>query len=930
MSDNGTLVGRLALELGISTEQLTDQLTQATRQADRQLTNAFSDIGKKIGGILGGLALGSFVKDCLDLGSDLAEVQNVVDTAFKSMSSEVDKFAQNAMECFGLSETVAKQYMGTIGAMNNAFGFTEQASIEMAEAVTGLAGDVSSFYNLDSDEAFTKLKSIWTGETEALKDLGVVMTQTALDQYALNNGFGKTTAKMTEQEKVMLRYQFVTESLADAVGDFAKTEDSWANQTRVLSLRFDSLKATLGQGFINLFTPIVKSINALLAKLSTAAEMFKEFTEVLMGHTDAADSLENIAGMATEAASGVDAITSSAKEAQKQLMGFDKITKLSDNSSDSSDSDTSGAGAGAAEALQTLGDASAETSAFAEAIQRALEPLKSISFDNLNESLGKLKENLAALGEKAFEGLKWAYDNILVPLATWTIENLLPAFIDLLSGALSVLNTVLEVLQPVWIWVWDNLFTPLADWAGAVTVGLLEDLADTLDAIGKNKNLVKVLTTLTASLVAYKAGGWAMTALTGLHAKLLSLSRLGKIAVTIAVAAVAFETGEWLYKLITGDQEDYSLDILFDSNWEDIKAGIDLTIEDWKDGMSIIGEDIKEGVDGFVGDWKDGVTLMEEYASDSLENVGQYFSDCTDEIYTCWVEPVLENAAELWEDIKGVFSGIGTWFKEKFEGAKNGIKNAWSSVTGFFSGIRENISTSFSNIGTWFKEKFESAKNGVTNAWSSVTGFFSGIWEGIKSCFSAVGNWFKDTFTSAWEGVKNVFTTGGKIFDGVTEGIAENFKNVVNAIIRGINKVIEVPFDKINSMLNDIRSISILGAKPFEGLWDKDPLSVPQIPQLAQGAYVKPNTPQLAMIGDNRHQGEIVAPEDKLQELADNAAGNGGISKAELESLMNNAVMRIVSALGQVGFYIGTEEIAKVVMAGAESLDSRYNPVKFV
>ena len=89
------------------------------------------------------------------------------------------------------------------------------------------------------------------------------MTQTNLDQYALNNGFGKTTAKMTEQEKVMLRYQYVTSALSNATGDFVKTQDSWANQTRILSLRFEQLKASLGKGFIALFTPIPVSYTHL-------------------------------------------------------------------------------------------------------------------------------------------------------------------------------------------------------------------------------------------------------------------------------------------------------------------------------------------------------------------------------------------------------------------------------------------------------------------------------------------------------------------------------------------------------------------------------------------------------------------------------------------------------------------------------------------
>lgn len=139
---------------------------------------------------------------------------------------------------------------------------------------------MASFYNLSQDEAYTKLKSVFTGETESLKDLGIVMTQTALDSYALANGFGKTTAKMSEAEKVALRYSFVQNQLAAAQGDFARTSGSWANQVRILTLQFDSLKATIGQGLINLFTPVIRVINTVIGKLITLANAFKSFTEL--------------------------------------------------------------------------------------------------------------------------------------------------------------------------------------------------------------------------------------------------------------------------------------------------------------------------------------------------------------------------------------------------------------------------------------------------------------------------------------------------------------------------------------------------------------------------------------------------------------------------------------------------------------------------
>jgi hypothetical protein len=215
-------VGEISLDLVVNKNNFDQQMVGikgTAKKAALAIAAAFSV--KK---------LADFSKQCIKLGSDLQEVQNVVDVTFTSMSGQVDKFAQNAAKQFGLSETMAKRYTGTFGAMAKAFGFSEKEAYNMSTALTGLAGDVASFYNISQDEAYTKLKSVFTGETESLKDLGVVMTQTALDQYALQNGFGKTTQAMSEQEKVALRYAFVQQQLNTAAGDFSRTSGS--GQTR--------------------------------------------------------------------------------------------------------------------------------------------------------------------------------------------------------------------------------------------------------------------------------------------------------------------------------------------------------------------------------------------------------------------------------------------------------------------------------------------------------------------------------------------------------------------------------------------------------------------------------------------------------------------------------------------------------------------------
>jgi hypothetical protein len=213
-----------------------------------------------------------------------------------------------------------------------------------------------------------------------------------------------------------------------------------------------------------------------------------------------------------------------------------------------------------------------------------------------------------------------------------------------------------------------------------------------------------------------------------------------------------------------------------------------------------------------------------------------------------------------------------------------------------------------------------------------VKSWFQGKYNDITGIFNSIPKWFKDKFTEAWTNVKNVFSTGGKIFDGIKDGIAETFKTVVNGLISGINKIIRTPFEKINSMLNSIRNagVTILGytASPFKGLWKENPLSIPQIPALAQGGYVKANTPRLAMIGDNRREGEIVAPESKLQQMAfeavQQARGSGGLTASEMRQIMIEVFQRYMH------FYIGEEDLARHVNRGNEMIDLRSNPVRRV
>lgn len=218
-----------------------------------EVTNVTNNYKNSIGSLTSALAklvssalIARFAKQCIDAASDLQEVANVVDVTFGKNAEVVNKWAKNQAANFGLSETSAKRYIGTYGTMAKQFNFTEEQAASMAIELTKLTGDVASFYNLDDKAAMTKMKSVFTGETESLKELGVVMTETQLNAFALSKGIDKPLKQMNEQEKVLLRYQFTMEKLAHAQGDFARTSDGYANTVRSIKLELENLKIEIG------------------------------------------------------------------------------------------------------------------------------------------------------------------------------------------------------------------------------------------------------------------------------------------------------------------------------------------------------------------------------------------------------------------------------------------------------------------------------------------------------------------------------------------------------------------------------------------------------------------------------------------------------------------------------------------------------------
>lgn len=923
-------VGRISLDLNINSKKFGKQVNGIQRQA----TKAFGSMSVAVGNIMANLAtkavasIGNFVKDSIDKGSELAELQNVVDSVFTTMSDKVDTFAQNALAAYGLTEAQSKKMMGTYGAMAKSFGYSEVQAYNMSAALTGLTGDVASFYNLNHDEAYTKLKSVFTGETESLKELGVVMTQAALDEFALANGFGKTTAKMSEQEKVALRLAFVQNKLATASGDFMRNQDSWANQTRILTGQFESFKAAIGQGLINVLTPVIKVINVIMAKLVQLANAFKSFTEMVMGKKSgggAGSAMQEVADAAGEAAGATGGVedaaegaASAAKKAQKSLMGFDEINKLTKV-------DDSGAGAGGGVSFDDID------------FGTAMEEQEKVTNDTFEKIKAKVKE-LVDLFKSGFKaGLGEDFENSIARTKEHIKNigaNLKEIFTDpaVVGAANNWANTVAYSLGQV---------------AGSVvSVGqtIAENLVGGVDKyLEQNKDFIKdrLVGMFDASARIFEITGNLAQALASIFevfrgdtAKQITADLIGIFTnAHLGITELALKIG--------GDVLNCIAQPIID-NKDKIKEAIENTLTPISTVLSTLNQAVKDTFEKIFEVYDSKVAPMFQSFADGLSSLVSTLLDA----YNTYIAPVLDNLgtkfAEVWAShiqpaVNSMIEFVGklaNTIKALWEGILQPLiswiistlvpviapilQTIGDLVIGLFGTISKIIGGIFDVLGGLldfivgvFTGDWELAWEGIKSIfegiWNVISGIVETVWEvikgviltalnvilgiistilsaimgivstifnailnvvktvvgGIKSAVSAGFNGIKSVITTVMNAIKNVITS-------VFRGIWNFIKSIINSILGGIENMVNGVIGGLNAMIGALNKLSfdvpdwvpVIGGGTFG--FNIPTISKVSLPRLAEGGYVRANQPQPVIVGDNKTQGEIIAPEGKI------------------------------------------------------------------
>lgn len=789
--------------------------------AIRQSFNGLGSVVKKIGVLIGGaFAIGKltqFGKECVELGSNLAEVQNVVDVTFTTMSDKVNEFAKNAMTSAGLSETMAKQYVGTFGAMSKSFGFSEAQAYDMSTALTQLTGDVASFYNISQDEAYTKLKSVFTGETETLKDLGVVMTQSALDQFALANGYGKTTSAMTEQEKVALRLAFVQKQLSAASGDFIRTSGSWANQVRVMQLQLQSLKATVGQGLINLFTPVLKVINTLLGKLATLANAFKSFTELITGKkssgqtgasgaglvgtdpmADTADQYGNAADNAEKLADATNDTADATKKATKAAKGYlsplDEINNYStDKSTDSSSKVPNATGELADKMKDAVQNIDYGKVAEGETVlDKMSKPLKKIidRFKQLAKLIAKGFWDGLGDYEPIFDGIKKDLNSIWKSLKDiFTDPEVTKAANNFFDSFAYAIGQVAGSFARIGLTIAQNIIGGIEKFLKQNTQRIKNYLIDMF-------NIGSEIAQIGGNLAVAFADVFSVFG--GETAQQITADLIGIFAeIGMVLTETAAKLGRDILNMIAQP---------FIDNKDILKSAIE--------GSLGVIETVTSGVLTVVQNLSDAISrLYDEHVKPFFDSIANGLSSIFGTLitgYNTYVLPVLQGLAEQFKGLLEGPLGDAILKIEAFLGKLiDSLKLLWESVlvpliNWIIANLLPVVAKIIDVVGTTAIKVLESLIKiigDVADTLSGIIDFLVGVftgdwelaWQGIKEIANGIWNLIKDIITGAWDTIK-----------AVTKGALSIIKSIINAAWNAIKAVTSTVWNAIKKSLSNL------------------------------------------------------------------------------------------------------------------------------
>ena len=781
-----TNVGAVDLELKLNSSNYDKELKNKTKGTESAFSSAFSKVGGFIAGAFAVKQISDFTKTTVDSAS---KVQNAftglnsivqgTGNSFSKAQDFINKYTADGL--VSIEETASayknllsrgydsSQIEDVLNRLKDSAAFGRQASYDLGEAV------------VTATEGLKNENSILVDNAGVTKNVAKMW-----EEYAAS--VGKSSTNLTQAEKIQAEYKGIMNETKFQVGDAANYTKTFSGQIQQLKFNFNQMTVAIGKvvtPILQLFIPVINSaINAitkLFEKIQVVIGVFGLKMPNVVSKTS--DGINGIGEASNSAAK--DAVNS-AKKINKAFSNLDEIHVLNTKQSDSSDNSSDSAGSNSSVSVSpVIEESSIEGSmdSIVQKINKYLDPLRDINFNPLIESFEKLKDAISPITEKAFEGLEWVYFNILVPLGKWTIEEAIPTFFDLCSGALEVLNPLLESFQTLGEWLWNSFLEPIAEWTGGVIIDVLSGIADCLDDIGTwmedNQSTVDTCTFAVAGFF----GAWEVI-------KLMSFIEQSGGVINILKTMTSQLWGTIAAKIA------------------DKAETVALTLMYAKD---------------FVVSVASGTVALVKQAAQWVINTGVKIAD---------------TAATVASTAATTAATAATWL---FNAALTVLT---SPITLVILAVAALVAGIILLVKNWDKVKEAAGK----------------CWDGIKSIWGSVSSWFDSKIIKP---ITNLFGT-------LSKAMANAFKTPINLIIDGINL--------FTSGLNKIKIpswVPAIGGKGF---------NIGKIPKLAEGGYFRKNNPQLAIVGDNKREGEITTPESKIYDQVIKANRDSGkIGKQEIE-----------------------------------------------
>ena len=736
LKDIGQSIASLAKNIGSGlvsgVKTLVSQFKQLT-SASSGLKNLASNLKMLLGTFVGFYGIRSafnWVKDAVTSGADVAETNHIIEATFGSLAKEVDDWSQTTMDKYGIAENAAKRYAGTLGAVFQSSGVGMKESAEMSQRLVEIAGDLSSFYNIDTETVYTKLKSGMAGMVRPLRDVGIDLSVASLSAFALEQGITKSWQSMSQAEKIALRYQYILQATSNVNGDFQATSGSLANALRTLRAYAQAITETIGDGLASALRHVVGWMNTAAKAVLRVAKAFATFMHTLFGknvsgggislgddsaYEDVADDLGNAASSAGDTSDGLGDAADNAQKLAKSLsvLPFDELNQLN---KDTEKTGSSG-GTGGTGGLGGLGDLGGSDFGLVDEATKAFDESK------LPDAINRWAQRI----RKAFEAHDWIG---LGREIAWGINKGLEKLYQILDP-----KNVEEKVLP-WVRAFATTMNSLVD-------NINWDLLGRLLGRGLNDLFLIANTWLTSF-------GW---------------ENLGRKFAEGANGLVSEIRWDWMGEVIGNGinslwQRAYGFVSTF--NWHSLGVGLSVAFRSMVDTIDFkaISGTITEGLNGIITAYNGFIasfpaTSLGAKLGKAMKEIinGVHADELGDAISRTWnrVWALLSSWVRELGDKDGKGTGLGTAIATALRHVINGVKieDMVTAISTLTKKIFEDIAIAFGDKKTWQTagEKFGETIGRLLSDGST--------WARAADAINAVANALVTFFTNAirklWE-----------------------------------------------------------------------------------------------------------------------------------------------------------------------------------